>query len=50
MVVVARSVPMSVAAEAVGRAFGAGMVRKVGAGVGRVLHDGSSAGTAVSVR
>ena len=46
IVVVARSVPSSAAAEAAaGRAFGAGVARKVDAGAGRVLHDGGSAGT-----
>jgi len=49
MVVVARSVPVSVAAEVVaGGAFGAGVVRKADAGVGRVLHDGGSAGMVVA--
>ena len=41
--------PVSVAAEVVaGGAFGAGVVRKADAGVGRVLHDGGSAGMVVA--
>ena len=48
MVVVARSVPAGVAAEAAaGGAFGGGVVRKAEAGAGRVVQDGGSAGRGV---